>query len=142
MSILDETNQKLLSLLRENARYSIAFLAKKLNVSRATVVNRIARLEKEGIILGYRVELHSTVESNGIKAWTTVIVDGGATSEVVQTLRGEPCINAIYDTNGRWDILIELIAPSLEELGQALERIRSIKAISSSETYIHLKRYV
>ncbi|OOF51269.1 AsnC family transcriptional regulator [Rodentibacter genomosp. 1] len=139
---MDETNQKLLSLLRENARYSIAFLAKKLNVSRATVVNRIARLEKEGIILGYRVELHSTVESNGIKAWTTVIVDGGATSEVVQTLRGEPCINAIYDTNGRWDILIELIAPSLEELGQALERIRSIKAISSSETYIHLKRYV
>ncbi|MBF0750877.1 MULTISPECIES: Lrp/AsnC family transcriptional regulator [unclassified Pasteurella] len=142
MSILDETNQKLLSLLRENARYSIAFLAKKLNVSRATVVNRIARLEKEGIILGYRVELHSTVESNGIKAWTTVMVDGGATSEVVQTLRGEPCINAIYDTNGRWDILIELIAPSLEELGQTLERIRSIKAISSSETYIHLKRYV
>ncbi|WP_303013256.1 Lrp/AsnC ligand binding domain-containing protein, partial [Rodentibacter pneumotropicus] len=56
-------------------------------------------------------------------------------------LRGEPCINAIYDTNGRWDILIELIAPSLEELGQALERIRSIKAITSSETYIHLKRY-
>ncbi|THA00009.1 AsnC family protein, partial [Rodentibacter pneumotropicus] len=39
MSILDETNQKLLSLLRENARYSIAFLAKKLKVSRATVVN-------------------------------------------------------------------------------------------------------
>ncbi|MCQ9121120.1 Lrp/AsnC family transcriptional regulator [Rodentibacter pneumotropicus] len=141
MSILDETNQKLLSLLRENARYSIAFLAKKLKVSRATVVNRIARLEKEGVILGYRVELHSTLESDGIKAWTTVIIDGGATAEVVQILRGEPCINAIYDTNGRWDILIELIAPSLEELGQALERIRSIKAITSSETYIHLKRY-
>ncbi|OOF57701.1 Lrp/AsnC family transcriptional regulator [Rodentibacter myodis] len=142
MSLLDKTDQELLSLLRENARYPIAFLAQKLKVSRATVTNRIARLEKEGIILGYRVELHSTVKTQRIKAWTMVIVDGGATAEVVQTLRGEPCINAIYDTNGRWDILVELIAPSLEELGQALERIRSIKAIHTSETHIHLKRYV
>lgn len=142
MSVLDKTDQELLSLLRENARYSIAYLAKKLRVSRATVTNRIARLEKEGIILGYSVELRPTVELNGVHAWCSIIVEGGTALEVMKSLRGEPCVTAIYDTNGRWDILAELSAPSLEELGSALERIRSLKAIRTSETSIHLKRYV
>ena len=142
MSVLDKIDYELLGLLRENARHSIAYLAKKLKVSRATVTNRIARLEKEGVILGYRIELRSTVELKSVRAWTTIIVEGGSTLDVIKTLRNEPCIDAIYDTSGRWDILAELTASSLEELGLALERIRSIKTIRSSETSIHLKRYV
>jgi len=142
MSVLDKTDQALLSLLRENARYSIAFLAQKLRLSRATVTNRIARLEKEGVILGYSVELRPTVELNGVCAWCSIIVEGGSALEVMKALRGEPCVKAIYDTNGRWDILVEFNAPSLEELGSALERIRTNKAIRTSETSIHLKRYV
>ena len=139
MQNLDQTDQKLISLLRENARYSIAYLAKKLQVSRGTVTNRIAKLEEEGIIRGYTVELSSIQDTGQVHAWTSIVIEGNMTLSVVRALRGDPCVTAIYDTNGRWDILVELRAPSLEELGRALERIRLIKNISKSETSIHLK---
>jgi len=142
MQNLDQTDQKLISLLRENARYSIAYLAKKLQVSRGTVTNRIAKLEEEGIIRGYTVELSSIQDTGQVHAWTSIVIEGNMTLSVVRALRGDPCVTAIYDTNGRWDILVELRAPSLEELGLALERIRLIKNISKSETSIHLKSYL
>ncbi|NOL51401.1 Lrp/AsnC family transcriptional regulator [Pelistega suis] len=142
MQNLDQTDQRLLSLLRENARYSIAYLAQKLQVSRGTVTNRIAKLEDEGIIRGYTVELRPENELSNVHAWTSIVIEGNMTLSVVKALRGDPCVTAIYDTNGRWDILVELRASSLEELGKALERIRLIKNISKSETSIHLKSYM
>ncbi len=142
MQNLDQTYQRLLSLLRENARYSIAYLAQKLQVSRGTVTNRIAKLEDEGIIRGYTVELRPENELSNVHAWTSIVIEGNMTLSVVKALRGDPCVTAIYDTNGRWDILVELRASSLEELGKALERIRLIKNISKSETSIHLKSYM
>lgn len=142
MQNLDQTDQRLLSLLRENARYSIAYLAQKLQVSRGTVTNRMARLEEEGVIRGYTVELRPEHELSNVHAWTSIVIEGNMTLSVIKALRGDPCVTAIYDTNGRWDILVELRASSLEELGKALERIRLIKNISKSETSIHLKSYM
>ena len=51
--LLDATDQQLLALLRQNARESIATLATRLGVSRATVTNRLRRLEDEGVVVGY-----------------------------------------------------------------------------------------
>ena len=49
---MDATDQQLLSLLRKDARTSVATLASKLGVSRGTVSNRITKLEDGGIIGG------------------------------------------------------------------------------------------
>ncbi|MEO6017044.1 MAG: AsnC family transcriptional regulator, partial [Polaromonas sp.] len=52
---MDETDQKLLSFLRQDARLSVATLAARLGVSRGTVTNRIRRLEDDSVIVGYTV---------------------------------------------------------------------------------------
>ena len=54
MTDMDTTDRELLSLLRTNARTSVAILARKLGVSRGTVSNRIRKLEDQGVIKGYR----------------------------------------------------------------------------------------
>jgi DNA-binding Lrp family transcriptional regulator len=48
---------------------------------------------------------------------------------------------ALHDTNGRWDLLAEVEAASMKELSDALERIRVISGIRSTETNIHLATY-
>ncbi|MDB5848544.1 MAG: AsnC family transcriptional regulator, partial [Rhodoferax sp.] len=50
MTTLDDTDRRLLSLLQANAREPVANLARKLQLARTTVVMRIARLEREGVI--------------------------------------------------------------------------------------------
>jgi DNA-binding Lrp family transcriptional regulator len=138
---MDVLDQQLISILRSNARTSVATLAHRLKVSRGTVTNRIARMEDEGIIVGYTVRLRPDSEPNEIRAWMSVVVEGNETRAVIASLLGEPGVAALHDTNGRWDLLAELRAENLSELSAVLERIRLIRGIHTSETSIHLATY-
>jgi DNA-binding Lrp family transcriptional regulator len=138
---MDATDQQLLSLLRKDARASIATLAQKLGVSRGTVTNRITRLEDAGVIVGYTVRLRPDAEPNEIHAWMSIAVEGNETRAVIASLLGEPGVASLHDTNGRWDLLAELRAANLSELSQVLERIRLVRGISNTETSIHLQTY-
>ncbi len=138
---MDATDHRLLSLLRKDARTSVAILARKLGVSRGTVTNRIAKLEDTGVIVGYTVRLRPDAQPNEIRAWMGVAVEGNETRAVIASLLGEPGVATLHDTNGRWDLLAELRAANLSELSQVLERIRLVRGISNTETSIHLETY-
>jgi DNA-binding Lrp family transcriptional regulator len=138
---IDSTDQRLIALLRHDARLSVAALAAKLGVSRGTVNNRIAKLEAAGVIVGYTVQLRPDARPNEIRAWMGILVEGNQTREVIANLLGEPGVAELHDTNGRWDLLAELRATSMAELSQVLERIRLLKGIRGTETSIHLATY-
>ena len=138
---MDETDHQILSLLRQDARVSIATLATRLEVSRGTVTNRIRRLEDDNVIVGYTVRLRPDVQQSEIKAWMSIAVEGNQTRSVIASLLGEPGVATLHDTNGRWDLLAELRAENLQALAKVLERIRLLKGISNTETSIHLETY-
>jgi DNA-binding Lrp family transcriptional regulator len=135
---MDDTDRRLVALLRENARTPIATLARKLDVARGTVQNRLTRLEAEGVVVGYTVRLKPQVEEQRIRALMTIVVEGNQTEAVIKALRGEPAVSALHTTNGRWDIVAELRADSLEEFDRVLARIRLLEGISSTETSLLL----
>ncbi len=137
----DSTDQRLIGLLRQDARLPVAALAAKLGVSRGTVNNRLAKLEKAGVIVGYTVRLRPDARPNEIRAWMGIEVEGNQTREVIANLLGEPGVASLHDTNGRWDLLAELRAATVAELSQVLERIRLLKGIRGTETSIHLASY-
>jgi DNA-binding Lrp family transcriptional regulator len=138
---MDETDHKLISMLRADARVTVATMAHRLDVSRGTVTNRIAKLEEQGVIVGYTVRLRPDVQPNQITAWMSIAVEGNQTRRVIADLLGEPSVATLHDTNGRWDLLAQLRAENLAEISKALERIRLIKGISNTETSIHLVTY-
>jgi DNA-binding Lrp family transcriptional regulator len=138
---MDDTDRRLIALLRKDARSSIATLAAKLGVSRGTVTNRLRKLEDEHVIVGYSVRLRPDAEPNQIRAWMGVLVEGNQTRAVMASLLGEPGVAALHDTNGRWDLLAELRAESNAELSAVLERVRLIKGIANTETSILLATY-
>jgi DNA-binding Lrp family transcriptional regulator len=135
---MDDTDHKLVALLRENARTPVATLARKLDVARGTIQNRLSRLEADGTIVGYTVRLKPHVAEHRIRALMTVVVEGNRTEAVIKALRGEPAVGALHTTNGRWDIVAELRADSLEEFDRVLARIRLLEGISSTETSLLL----
>ena len=139
---LDDTDHRLIALLRRDARQSVATLAGKLGVARGTVNNRLRKLEDAGVIVGYTVQLRPDARpGDEIRAWMGILVEGNQTRAVIASLLGEPGIAALHDTNGRWDLLAEIRAASMAELSQVLERIRLLKGIRSTETSIHLATY-
>jgi DNA-binding Lrp family transcriptional regulator len=138
---MDDLDQQLIALLRQDARLSVADLAHKLQVSRGTVTNRLRKLEDTQVIVGYTVRLKPEAQTERIRAWMGVLVEGNRTREVIANLLGEPSVAALHDTNGRWDLLAELEVGSMAELSQALERIRLVSGIRGTETSILLNSY-
>jgi len=138
---MDELDQQLISLLRHDARLSVADLAHKHKVSRGTVTNRLRKLEDQQVILGYTVRLRPESQPERIRAWMGIQVEGNQTRRVIASLLGEPGVCALHDTNGRWDLLAELEVVSMQELSEVLERVRLLSGIRGTETSIHLASY-
>jgi DNA-binding Lrp family transcriptional regulator len=138
---LDDTDRALIGLLRGDARASVASLAKALRVARGTVQNRMARLSADGTIVGYTVRLKPDIEEHRMRAFMTVAVEGNQVDAVIRALRGDPAVAALHSTNGRWDIVAELRADSLEEFDRVLARIRLIEGISQTETSLLLSTF-
>lgn len=138
---MNDTDRHLLALLRDDARMSVTELAKKLRVSRATVQNRIAKLEESGVIAGYTVRVKPEAEVHRIRAWMGIAVEGNAAADVIRALRIEPGIHTLHTTNGRWDIVAEIRADNLELFDRLLGRIRRIEGIANTETSILLSTH-
>ncbi len=136
---LDSTDQKLIAILRKQARTPVVDLAKKLGVSRATVQNRMKRLERNGIIQGYTIKLKPQAEQNPIRALMTVAVEGKKARQVITAMSGCPEIVALHNTNGRWDIVAEIRTDSLESFNRLLGDVRLIDGVSSTETSLLLE---
>jgi len=138
---MDDLDRQLIGLLRANARTSVATLAKKLGVARGTVQNRVGRLERDGTIAGYTLKLRPQVDERRVAALMTIAVSGNSADNVLRTLRGDPAVQALHSTNGRWDIIAELRAETLEEFDKVLRRIRLVPEITHSETNLLLSTY-
>jgi len=141
MNNIDDTDRELLALLRQDARMPVATLAAKLKVARGTVQNRMKRLEREGVIVGYTVRVKPQAEAHRIRALMTIVVEGNRGAEVLHALRGHPNVTGLHSTNGRWDLIAELRADSLEAFDRALGNIRLIDGITSTETSLLLSTH-
>jgi DNA-binding Lrp family transcriptional regulator len=136
---MDDTDRHLVSLLRDNARLSVATLAKKLAVSRGTVQNRIARLLARGTIEGFTVR--AKPEAEAIRAIMMIGVEGERSDRILEELKKFPEIRAVHTTNGRWDMVVEMATENLEGFDRVLHRIRQIAGVSASETSLLLSSY-
>ncbi len=138
---MDDLVRQLIGLLRGNARLPAATIARTLRVARGTVQNRIARLEQAGVIVGYTVRLAASGEARRITALTMIAVEGNNAEKVLRSLRGDASVSALHTTNGRWDVIAELRADTLEEFDRVLSRIRRIEGVANSETNLLLSTH-
>jgi DNA-binding Lrp family transcriptional regulator len=138
---MDDLDRQLVGLLRGNARMPAATIARTLRVARGTVQNRIARLEREGVIAGYTVRLAAADGDRRITALMLIAVEGNNVEKVLRSLRGDASVSTLHTTNGRWDIIAELRADTLEEFDRVLSRIRRIEGVANSETNLLLSTH-
>jgi DNA-binding Lrp family transcriptional regulator len=138
---MDDTDHQLLALLRENARAPVARLATQLGVSRATVQNRIDRMLRDRVLLGFTVRVTTEAARRRVRATMLVGVEGDHAESVLMTLRGYPEVRALHTTNGRWDLVVELETETLEDFDRVLQRIRNVKGIVNSETNLLLSTH-
>lgn len=135
---MDNFDRDLLILLRHNARQSVSQLASALQVSRATVRKRLAKLEESKEIAGYTVVLNGDTHELPVRGMTSIEIEGITSGRVVKALSGFVEISEIHTTNGRWDLVIELGAKTLTDFDSILRNIRLIPGVRNTETSLLL----
>ncbi len=135
---LDSMDRHLLSLLQANAREPAATLARKLKVARTTVVARIARLEREGIIAGYGVRLGRRPEHPAVCAYCGLSVRAANAGAVIAALERMPEVLEVAALSGQYDYMVFLCCDSHEQLDQLLDQLGGMAGIKQTTTSVVL----
>jgi DNA-binding Lrp family transcriptional regulator len=136
----------LIQLLRQNARTPIADLARELNLSESAVTERIARLESEGVLLGYQAVVDSQKISGSI---VTAVVEvkitperGGGFDRLADRIAKFSEVQSCYLMSGGYDLLVILEGNSLQDIATFIaEKLSTIKGVISTATRFRLKTY-
>ena len=139
---LDDTDRQLLSLLQANARESTATLARRLGLARTTVVSRIARLERDGVVAGYGVRLGSRMDSAAVRAWCSLSVLPQTAPAVLRALGAMPEVEEVSAVSGQFDYLVFLRCPTHERLDTLLDQIGQMDGVHRTQTSIVLSRKI
>jgi DNA-binding Lrp family transcriptional regulator len=136
MTTTDE-DRRLLALLRANARASTASIARKLGLSRTTVQERIARLERTGAIAGYTLR-EPDGRSSALSALVLLNVDAKVSETVVRDLKSMPTVCALRAVSGVFDYVATVEADTTAELDRELDRIGRLDGIARTQTLVVL----
>lgn len=138
MSELDDVDQRLIAELRRDGRASLSDLADRLGLARATVRARMERLQTRGEIVGFTVLTRSNVSALPVRGLMMVAIEGRGQERITARLVGLPEVLAVHSTNGRWDLICEIGARTLEELDALILKVRGYDGVLASETNLLL----
>src|SRR5277367_1843212 len=137
-----DTDAKLLSLLKHNAREPAASLARKLGLARSTVQERIARLEREKTIKGYTVRLSDDAEARKLSAVVMITADPKQADRVAAELKRMAEVRSLSAVSGAYDMMAMVEADTPARMDAALDRIgkatgvaRTVSSIILSEKF-------
>ncbi|MEP1587138.1 MAG: Lrp/AsnC family transcriptional regulator [Tateyamaria sp.] len=135
---MDETDNRLISALRHNARASLSDLSLLLGLSRTTVRARMEKLQQRGDIVGFSVVLREDMLGDPVRGLMMIAIEGRGTERILRQLNGMSAVRALHSTNGRWDVIAEIGTETLETFDEVLFEIRRLDGVTSSETSLLL----
>jgi DNA-binding Lrp family transcriptional regulator len=135
---LNETDVKILKSLLEDARFSSRQIAKNVGVSVGTVLSRIKKMEDEGLIKGYSVNLDHEKLGYQLTVVTEITVSKGRLLEMEMEIAKIPSVCGVYDVTGSTDAVIIAKFKSREDLGAFTKRLLALPYIERTNTHVVL----
>jgi DNA-binding Lrp family transcriptional regulator len=97
---MDKLDQRILELIKDNARLSYSEIGKSVGISRVAVKKRMDAMENAGVIRGYRTVIDEEQAQEGIRYTIDIEVIPEEYAEVVRTLLKDRELEEIYSTTG------------------------------------------
>jgi DNA-binding Lrp family transcriptional regulator len=138
IAVRDDLDRRLISLLQVNARASTAELARKLGVARTTIVARLARLEVDGVIVGYAVRLGLDVSGQAVHAQVAITVEPKLAPGVLREVERLPELRQLWSVSGEFDYIAILRAETTTRLDRLLDTIGQLEGVKKTTTSIVL----
>lgn len=123
---LDDIDNLLLTLLKENARYSYSELGQRAGLSRVAVKNRIQSMEDIGLIRGYEVRIAPKRIDNSVEFIVNVSPKPDYYDYVVDILSNSDMIQSVHAVTGDCKLYAFGTAPNAAALDTFYRKIRTV----------------
>lgn len=135
---LDKTDVKILKTLLSDARLSSRQIAKQCGVSIGTVLSRVKKMEKEGIIKGYSALLDQEKLGYELTVVSEITVSKGRLLEMENAIARLPNVCCVYDVTGLTDAIIVAKFKNREELSKFTKRLLALPYVERTNTHVVL----
>ena len=139
MPDLDDVDKKILKKLQEDARISFKEIAKEVGTSEATVFVRVKKLQKSGVIKGFRAILNPPSVGKQVTAFALVKAEPKSYPRMLAQLMNLEDICEIHDVTSAYYSILEMRTTNSEQLAEILDKIGEIEGVAGTETVIVLR---
>lgn len=133
---IDETDVKIINILQEDPRTTYLQLAKDCQVSIDSVRRRYERLRKDGIVVSEIISLLPQALGVDCISWLGITTQPGKESEVLESLKAKPEIQANFVEIGKYNIRSILGVKHLNDLAGVVDSIKKIQYINDVDVMI------
>ena len=136
---LDDTDRAILRALQANARKPFSEIAREIEMSSATVHDRVNRMEEAGVIRGYHADVSPKAAGFGTSAIVGLRVEQGREDETLDRLAEIDGVQEVNLTTGEWDVVLRVVAENTDKLRELMfERIATMDGFARSQTMVVL----
>ena len=139
--MVDEIDRSILGQLTTNARASSSEIARTVGLSRAAVHQRVARLERDGVIAGYTALVHPPTGRGTVTAMVMLNLEAARYADVAAVLQGWPEVRACWSIAGDRDMALLVDVASNEALMDVTHRLYSLPAVRDTSTHVALRTH-
>lgn len=135
----DEVDKKILALLKENSRLAFTKIAEEV-ASEAAVRKRVERLQQEGVIKRFTVEVEA---GEKVKAIILVSVQPSRPNPLVaQQIKKIEGVDLVLEVAGEVDIVALISGASMQEVNKNIDEVRKIEGLTKTNSMIVLRSWV
>ncbi|MFA4964138.1 MAG: Lrp/AsnC family transcriptional regulator [Thermoleophilia bacterium] len=139
---MDALDRDILIALQQDGRQTNSHLAERLRLSASAMHERVRRLERDGMIRGYRADVAPEALGIGLQAFVAAELNAHSRKHIESFERGilrVPGVRACYHLTGRFDYLLHVAVGDLEHLGRLIKvDIAAIPGVAKLETLLVL----
>lgn len=129
---MDDTDVKILNLLRGNSRMKNTEIARQINLTERAVRARIEKLTRERVIRKF------TVETSPIGVEGIVLIDTNVGRTTAVKEKARQLSDSVFECSGEYDVAVRLRADSLDELNKKVDELRAFPGVLRTSTLIKL----
>jgi len=145
--MLDEKDLQILNILKENAKLTTSQISKETRIPITTIHNRIKKLEKQGIIKNYTLNIDFEKIGKPLKAYILVTVSQNPASpkklsqeDIGKKIKFIEDVESIDVVTGATDILVQVRSASMKELNNLItHQLRNIQGVDKTQTMMVLE---
>ena len=134
---MEEIDRQILALLADDGRMSFTDLAKETGLSVSAVHQRVRRLQKRGVIVGFTAQLDSRQIGLPLTAFVSIKpIDPAAPDDAPERLAHLQAIEACHSVAGEESYILKVRVGSPNELAELLQQIRAAANVATRTTVV------